>query len=99
MDISIYRKQIAGACRLYEVESLYVFGSVLTNRFSNESDLDFVVSFRTTDPLLYTENYFGLKFFLEELFDREIDLLEEKTIHNQYLKASIEASKELIYAA
>lgn len=99
MDISAFQQQIAEACRTYGVKTLHVFGSVVTDRFQDDSDLDFVVALNTSDPLLYTEQYFGLKFFLEQLFQRKIDLLEEKALRNQHLRASIDSSKELLYAA
>ena len=35
--------QIVALCEKHKVESLYVFGSVLTERFNDESDIDFVV--------------------------------------------------------
>lgn len=46
----------------------------------------------------YADNYFALKESLEELLNKEIDLLEDKAINNPYLRKSIDASKKLIYA-
>lgn len=31
-------------CEKYKVAELYIFGSVLNNRFSSESDIDFIVT-------------------------------------------------------
>ena len=50
------------------------------------------------DPLAYTELYFQLKFDLERIFQREIDLLEEKAIRNPLFRENVDKEKQLIYA-
>ena len=45
----------------------------------------------------YFDNYFDFKYSLEDLFGREVDLLEEQTIKNPYLKKNVDATKALIY--
>lgn len=89
---------LTATCERHQVQELYVFGSVLTDKFNAKSDLDFIVSFIPTDPLLYAENYFDLKFELEAIFNRKIDLLEAKAIQNQTFKKAIEQQKKLVYA-
>ncbi|OQX97700.1 MAG: nucleotidyltransferase [Bacteroidetes bacterium 4572_117] len=84
-------------CKKYKVAKLYVFGSVISNRFNKGSDIDFLVTFDKIDLEDYADNYFDLKFSLEDLFKRNIDLLEEKAIKNPFFKKSIDNSKELIY--
>jgi uncharacterized protein len=84
-------------CSKYKVGKLFVFGSVLTNRFQSDSDLDFIVEFAGVDLYDYADNYFDFKFSLENLFKRDVDLLEEKAINNPYLRQSINSSKQLIY--
>ncbi|MDE5791235.1 MAG: nucleotidyltransferase domain-containing protein [Muribaculaceae bacterium] len=37
--------KIASLCKKYKVKCLYVFGSILTDRFNSESDVDFSVDF------------------------------------------------------
>ena len=84
-------------CAKYQVAKLYVFGSVITDKFNSESDIDFIVTFDSVDLEKYADNYFDFKFSLEKIFKREIDLLEEKAIKNPYLKQSIDKTKKLIY--
>ena len=43
------------------------------------------------------DNYFNLKFALQELFKRPIDLLESKAMKNPYIIRNIDNSKFLIY--
>ncbi len=84
-------------CVKHKVSKLYAFGSVLNNGFTSDSDIDFVVAFDEIDLEKYADNYFDFKFSLEDLFNRKIDLLEEKAIKNPFFKKSINNSKRLIY--
>ncbi|MFZ2338468.1 MAG: nucleotidyltransferase domain-containing protein [Bacteroidales bacterium] len=99
MDLNKYIPEIRILCRQNKVRTLYVFGSVLTNKFKESSDIDFIVDIDSDDPLEYADNYFNLKFALEDIFKRQIDLLENKTIKNQYLRESIDKSKSFIYGS
>ena len=96
-SIENQKEAINTLCKLHNVEKLYVFGSAITNRFSVTSDIDFLVKFKPFDLSLYFDNYFLLKEKLKELFNREIDLLEEQTLKNLILINSINRNKELIY--
>jgi predicted nucleotidyltransferase len=98
MDIISQNKEIIrNLCSKHKVAQLFVFGSVLTDRFNNASDIDLIVDFKDVDLYDYADNYFDLKFELEKLFNRDVDLLEEKAIQNPYLRQSIDSSKQLIY--
>jgi hypothetical protein len=84
-------------CRKHKVRKLFAFGSILTNKFEQTSDIDLVVDFQDIDLYDYADNYFDFKDSLESLFNREVDLLEDKAIKNPYLRQSIDSSKQLIY--
>lgn len=99
MYLDRYKDEINKLCLSNKVKTLYVFGSVLTNEFTKKSDIDLVVDIDATDPFDYADNYFNLKFALQDLFKRKIDLLENKAIKNQYFRQSIEQSKILIYGS
>lgn len=89
--------KIRNLCDKYYVARLYAIGSVLTDRFKNDSDIDFVVDFKGVELFDYADNYFDLKFSLESLFNRNVDLLEDKAINNPFLRQSIDSSKQLLY--
>jgi len=95
--IEVYKNEIQRVCERHRVKTLYSFGSVNTRKFTQDSDIDFVVDFKIEDPIEYTDNYFDLKFELEKIFNREIDLLESKAIENPFLKESIDKTKVLVY--
>lgn len=97
MYLDKYKEDINKLCIENRVKTLYVFGSVLTNQFSKKSDIDLIVDIDATNPFEYANNYFNLKFALQDLFKRKIDLLENKAIKNQYVRNNIEQSKILIY--
>jgi uncharacterized protein len=96
-SIEQYSGVIQKLCAQHKVKRLYAFGSVLTNDFTSKSDIDLIVDFQQQDPKQYTDNYFNLKFSLEDILKRPVDLIEEKTIRNPYFKQVIESQRRLIY--
>jgi uncharacterized protein len=86
-------------CKTYDVKTMYVFGSVCTDKFNDSSDIDILISFKDISIEKYTDNYFDLHYRIEELFDRKIDLLTENSLSNPYFIESIEETKQLLYAA
>lgn len=84
-------------CRKYRVRTLSVFGSVLGDDFRDNSDIDFVVDFNEDDPFKYTDLYFQLKEKLEDLLKRQIDLIEERGIKNNFFRKELNETKVLIY--
>ncbi|WP_366184580.1 nucleotidyltransferase domain-containing protein [Flavobacterium ovatum] len=95
--IQNYSKEIINLCKIHKVKSLYAFGSVLTDKFNSESDVDLVVDFQPIDVLDYGDNYYNLKFSLEDIFKRNVDLLEEKALRNPYFIKTLNKNKKLIY--
>jgi uncharacterized protein len=95
--IEKYRIEIKRLCERHKVLRLYVFGSVLTDKFTQESDIDFIVEFNTIPLMDYADNYFDFKFSLQEILKTPIDLLEENAIKNPYFKQTVNLQKQLIY--
>ncbi len=94
-----HKAQIENLCKKYSVKKLYVFGSILSDRFSKESDVDLLVDFDKVELSRYADNYYEFKFALEETLDRPVDLIEESSIRNPYLKQGIKTNRHLLYAA
>ncbi len=95
--IENHTKDILNLCKAHKVKSLYAFGSVVTDKFTNESDIDLIVDFENLDVLEYGDNYYNLKFSLENVLQRNVDLLEEKALKNPYFKKIVNQNKVLIY--
>jgi predicted nucleotidyltransferase len=90
-------KQLEELCDTYHVETLHLFGSATTEKFSTNSDIDLLVKFKPFNIESYFNNYTLFKEKLKDLFQRKIDLVEEQTLTNPILIKSINKSKELIY--
>jgi uncharacterized protein len=98
MYLDKYTNEINTLCLQNKVKSLYVFGSVLTEKFAEKSDIDLVVDIDSNDPFEYADSYFNLKFALQDLLKRRVDLLENKALKNPYFRQNLDSSKSLIYA-
>lgn len=92
-----HMEEITELCLNHNVKNLYVFGSILTENFGESSDVDFVIEFEDIDPLDYMDNYFEIKYKLEALLNRKIDLLEAQSIDNPIFMQVLDRTKELIY--
>jgi uncharacterized protein len=95
--LSIYQKDLDKLCENHKVKTLYAFGSVLTDEFNTKSDIDLIVDFKQIPLEDYADNYFDFKFSLQDIFQRPIDLLEDKAIKNPYLRQSVNQYKQLVY--
>ena len=99
MFLDNYIKKISDLCIKHKVKNMSVFGSVLSDSFSLDSDIDLIVEINSNDPIEYAENYFMLKFELEDLLQRRVDLLEKKGLKNNHLIERINKTKKVIYEA
>ena len=91
--------KIKEICKNYRVNAAYVFGSVLTDKFSDKSDIDLVVDFERNDFHGSFDQFMDFKTDIEGLLQRRVDLISRKTIRNEILRNEIDSSKVLIYAA
>ena len=99
--IELNLQKIIELCKRYKVKNLSVFGSILTDRFNDQSDVDLLVNFESFDPnnleFDYVSNYFDLKDSLEQLFNRKVDLIEDGEQLNSLFREKIYQNKQLIY--
>jgi len=70
---------------------LGIFGSYARGEQTEASDMDFLVEFERAT----FDNYFDLKFFLEDLFGRKVDLVFKDTIKPRIRSTILE---ETVYA-
>ena len=95
--LQTFTPDIIKLCETHKVKSLYAFGSILTDSFNKESDIDLIVDFSNFEVEDYADNYFDFKFSLEDILKRPIDLLEEKAIKNPYFRQSVYQQRQLVY--
>lgn len=96
--IEKHRNALIDLCRKFKVKRLELFGSATGKRFDPiRSDVDFLVEFEPSLPTEHAARYFGLLAALQELFARNIDLVEFEAIRNPYFKNEIEPLREPVY--
>lgn len=61
----------------FGVDQLALFGSTVRDTARPDSDIDILVSF---DGPATSTRYFGVQFFLEDLFGRPVDLVTQKAL-------------------
>ncbi len=99
-DIDLKKKKLEQICKALNIAKMYVFGYFITGGYTEKSDIDFLISVPDNMSIEdYTENYFALHCQLRELFNREVDVVTERTLSNPYFIESINESKQLIYEA
>jgi predicted nucleotidyltransferase len=76
---------------------LYLFGSILTDKFNDTSDIDMLIQFSQVELLEYFDNYMDLKENLEKIFNRRVDLLENQAIRNPIFRQVLDREKRLFY--
>lgn len=66
--------KIIALCKKYKVAKLWVFGSILTPRFNDNSDIDFLVDFdeNNIELLDYADNYFNFIHEIESVMGRKL---------------------------
>ena len=82
----------------HKVKDAYLFGSVLTQRFNDNSDVDFLVNFDLNmDPMERGELLLDLQIALQDEIKRDVDLLTEYSLTNPYFINELNRTKYLIY--
>ncbi len=91
--------KISALCRKYKVAKLWVFGSILTPRFNDQSDIDFSVLFDAPriDETEWADIFFGLIDELSSLVGRKVDMVCDDAVRNPYFREELDNTKRLIY--
>jgi predicted nucleotidyltransferase len=84
-------------CRKYRIKELSLFGSVLRDDFDySKSDVDVLVEYLPDSPIKGLFDIIEVKFAFEDLFGREVDLVEKRAL-KPYIKDEILRSRRIIY--
>lgn len=73
IEILTSLRQHADELKTYGVKKLGLFGSFTRSEQKAKSDIDILVEFKRDSKTF--DNYMDLKFFLEKLFHRKVDLV------------------------
>lgn len=94
--LQIDREMLADFCRRHHIKKLALFGSVLRDDFTEDSDIDVLVEFEEgkTPGLAF----FSLPEELESMFGRKVDLLTPAGL-SKYFRDEVLAYAQVIYEA
>ena len=82
----------------HHVKSAYAFGSVITDKFNESSDVDFIVNMdEAIEPAERGEMLWNVWDKLEELLNRKVDLVSETSLKNPYFIAELNEKKVFLY--
>jgi len=96
--IPIDHDRIAEFCRRWQITEFSLFGSVLRDDFRADSDVDVLVTF-TSDAPWSLLDLIAMRDELQEIFGREVDLVEKEGLRNPFRRQAILRQKEVIFAA
>jgi predicted nucleotidyltransferase len=97
MQIAIEYEKIESFCRQWKIQELALFGSVLSDEFRPDSDVDVLVTF-TADMPWSVYDWIEMQENLQELFGRKVDLVDSQGLRNPYRRRAIWNRREIIYA-
>jgi predicted nucleotidyltransferase len=94
--IDIPLEKIKALCRRYQVRRLELFGSVLSDDFDADSDIDVLVEFEPEAKIgLIAFN--RMRYELSELWQRPVDLVPRAGLKSA-IRDAVLAQAEIIYA-
>jgi uncharacterized protein len=96
--VSIPKKKIQDFCHRWNVRELDLFGSALRPDFSQESDVDILISFQQGAGISAFD-LAAMQSELESIFGRHVDLVEKEALRNPYRKREILNTARVIYAS
>ncbi len=94
--IAIPHAEIEAFCRRNHIRRLALFGSVIRDDFTLESDVDVLVEFEPGKTPGYA--FFGLEDELSELLGRKVDLNTPQDL-SKYFRDEVLAEAESLYVA
>jgi predicted nucleotidyltransferase len=94
--IGIDRERIAEFCRRNDIRRLALFGSVLRDDFTPESDVDVLVEVGRGTPKGL--DFFGLELELERIIGRKVDLNTPGSL-SRYYRDEVLREAEPLYVA
>ena len=97
IDIEKVKPEIERVCQRLPVKRLGLFGFALSQKFSQDSDVDVLVIFDSSENVDLFDKYFELNEQLEEIFKREVDLVVDKKFKNPVLREAIDRTRTVIY--
>jgi predicted nucleotidyltransferase len=99
--IDFDRDAIEAFCRKWRIKEFALFGSILTDEFRPDSDVDVLITFESPKPDLgpWGGAWETMREELQALFGRRVDLVEKRLVRNPFRRHHILTTRRVIYAA
>ena len=97
-EIGQHKPELIALCQRYRVNRLDLFGSAATGDFNPAtSDYDFIATFSDANLPGYARRYVEFAESLEGLFNRDVDILTERSISNPFFRESVNRNRITLY--
>jgi uncharacterized protein len=91
--------KIEAFCQKWKLKEFSLFGSVLRDDFSAQSDVDVLISFSPGAAMTF-EGFLQMREELSTIFSgRSVDLVEKRLLRNPFRRYEILTTREVVYAA
>lgn len=97
-NIDLPLEAIRAFCHKWRIREFSLFGSVLREDFSPDSDIDVLVSFDPAAPWSLWD-LIDMRDELCALFGRDVDLIEKEGLRNPFRRQEILSTRRVVYAA
>ena len=96
--LEVDQERIKEFCQRWKIAEFSLFGSVLREDFSPESDVDVLISFEPDIPWSLFD-WMDMIDELKSIFGRNVDLVEKSGLRNPFRRHEILTRRQVIYAA
>ncbi len=96
-DLAPFKSDIEKICQDLSIRKFDIIGSATRDDFSDESDIDVLVTFEGDENLF--DRYFSLKERLEDVFKRKVDVIEERAMRNPFFSQAVNSDRMNVYEA
>jgi predicted nucleotidyltransferase len=96
--IQFDQSALADFFRRWSVRELALFGSVLTDEFTADSDVDVLVTFAPESQVSLWD-WGPMMDELRTIFGRDVDLVEKSAVRNPFIRHHILSRNRVVYAA
>ncbi len=97
IDIEKLKPEIERICSRLPVKRLGLFGSAVGENFTRSSDVDVLVNFDSGEDVGLFDAYFELKEQLEDVFERDVDLVVDAKFRNPVFGDIVNKTRTTVY--
>jgi len=90
--------EIVRLCEKFRINELSIFGSSINDNFTEDSDVDILVSFNNNSNISLFD-IMDLESEFSKLVKRDVDIVEKESLKNPIREKNILTTREVIYAA